>query len=408
MRSGVYTNILVCVPLMLALFFLPSSIFWSRALLLIIFATLLVAASPLVKSNFSLKKDKLFWLLIGLNLASYLASFLFSADSALSLLGADPRYLGFLQEIAIFALFIIVANYRLDYQKLTKILRIYIIPIAIVVGFGLYQYFIDIPSFSKDFFQGRIDSLLGNPNSYALFLLIIAPIILFLYHSETSSNLKKFLYLPFFCLMIFSLFITGSRSAIFVALLDLLLCLGLYFPRQLPKNVLKTGTISLLILASLYLGFHSFPDRFLLKENSLISLHTRTQIWQGTIPVIAQNPIFGFGQDQFQFAFEKFSDSTLLKEPVIVDRAHNLFLDLLVERGFFGLACFLSLAIFIFYRALSHLRQKPQHSALIVALIFIGINYFVFLQLNFTDLINETYFWISCGLLYNLSKPEKN
>ncbi len=414
--NTMYSILVIGTPIIIATAFIQGTpLFLSKSILLTAICLVLIAGAFICKENFAFKKEKTLWIISGFYFASQILSFTLALNQHDALLGIDARYYGFLPQISAFIFFIIIANYKIDRQKLNKILRWFLIPMIFLMVFGVIQYFGNIPGFSKDFFQGRIDSLLGNPNSYALFVLLNYPLFVYMRKIETNKKLKFYLYRPVLFVFIFSLLITESRTALIIVLIETIIFVLYFFGTQIKTKKekksqpwLKSIALIFLILVSILIGSQTFAGRLDLEPNSIISLQTRIQIWKGTLPVIMKSPFWGYGQDQFKSAFANNSNSELLKEPVTVDRAHNLFLDILVEKGFIGLLTFLFLVIFVLYKAATNLKKVEQNQYfLMLALIITVMNYLIFLQLNFTDPVNETYFFGCLGLLYNLSYQKK-
>ena len=69
----------------------------------------------------------------------------------------------------------------------------------------------------------------------------------------------------------------------------------------------------------------------------------RLAIWRAALPLIADRPLLGYGPDGLQTAFQGVFPPELVYyqgRQVIVDRAHNLWLDLGMSAGLAGIIAF--------------------------------------------------------------------
>lgn len=78
----------------------------------------------------------------------------------------------------------------------------------------------------------------------------------------------------------------------------------------------------------------------------------RIFIWRRTIPVVAEKPILGHGPDQFRFAFNQhYREESVAKYGVYFDKAHNEYLQVLVDAGALGLTAFVVILFSIIWRS---------------------------------------------------------
>ena len=61
-----------------------------------------------------------------------------------------------------------------------------------------------------------------------------------------------------------------------------------------------------------------------------------------------EKPILGWGQEGFNFVFNKYYDPRMYTQEPWFDRAHNTYLDWLIVGGALGLLSYLAI-IFLFY-----------------------------------------------------------
>ncbi len=82
---------------------------------------------------------------------------------------------------------------------------------------------------------------------------------------------------------------------------------------------------------------------FILKPIDTSSIfENRAVIWKNAFTAISQRPILGFGAESQERVFDKvFYESGFPLSNLMIDRAHNLFLDVLIWGGIIGLIVFL-------------------------------------------------------------------
>ncbi len=108
------------------------------------------------------------------------------------------------------------------------------------------------------------------------------------------------------------------------------------------------------------------------------SLAARLTIWKAALALILQRPLLGYGPGTFALAFARVYPPELIYyqgREVMVDHAHNLWLQLGVESGIFGFLALLILSLVIWksgVRSLKRIQQPEaqfQYLSLLLALI---------------------------------------
>lgn len=102
--------------------------------------------------------------------------------------------------------------------------------------------------------------------------------------------------------------------------------------------VLSVITVAV-FAGTLWMGIDPVLDR--VADSSLISSDknaetfesSRGWIWKTTVGMIRENPVFGIGLGAYETAYPKYSSKD---EPLIVDRAHNDYLQVLSDTGLIG------------------------------------------------------------------------
>lgn len=213
---------------------------------------------------------------------------------------------------------------------------------------------------------------IGEPNAVAGFLVMGLPIII------------NFLGQPLIpvLLLIIAVLLTGSKAGTLAVLAELIV-LCFFWKKKFPlKKSLLTTCLLLVVLAGIF-------GVYLEKEES--RFENRWLIWSLGMKAVQERPLLGYGAEGIIGAYEK--QFRLIDRPlegIIVDRAHNLFLDIALFSGLIGLA--------VFCGWLWQVRQrlvKNKHWAFIS---FVG-----FLVFSFFQPIGVTH-WVYLMVLLSLGK----
>lgn len=242
-------------------------------------------------------------------------------------------------------------------------------------------------------YSGRVISTFGQPNFLASFLVMSLPF--FWYLQLTSKGIKKYLTILAGSLVILATILTFSRSS-WLALLLLIIIWGLYHWRMFLG--LLIGLILLYaLLANLFplLVFREW-SRFQVDLGALWSAENRTLIAERSQELIGKRPLFGYGAENFILSFPQVvrGDDLGLKD-IVVDSAHNLFLDIAVETGLVGLIIFILLLTAVFIKGLKSLgHQKSNFTAILLVVIIVFLTSHQFSVLSLVPLL---LFFMSCG-----------
>ncbi len=167
---------------------------------------------------------------------------------------------------------------------------------------------------------GRPIGTFGEPNAVAGFLVMGLPIFV--------NSFPCFLIL----LPIFAIIATGSKAG-FGALLAEGLIYGYLKTRNFSGKKFLT-ILGLIIILSL--GIFG-----VWQEKNISPFENRWLIWNLGIKAAFEKPIFGYGAEGIISAYDKqFRQINRPLESVVVDRSHNLFLDISLFSGLIGLIIF--------------------------------------------------------------------
>jgi O-antigen ligase/Flp pilus assembly protein TadD len=159
------------------------------------------------------------------------------------------------------------------------------------------------------------------------------------------------------------LFHTATRGAIIglfaglaiSAIAYLFLAAGAIQPAAKKTAILTLATIVLVVGV-----IGEFKDSAFIQRNQVLSrlssisltsedAQARLRVWRIALKGFQDRPFLGYGQDSFNYVFNKYYDPKLYRREQWFDRVHNNYLDWLVAAGVFGALAFLAVgAVFVF------------------------------------------------------------
>lgn len=196
----------------------------------------------------------------------------------------------------------------------------------------------------------RIDSRFGNSIYFAIYLLFNTFLAGWLALTESRSWLKYGL-LALATLEAGLIFFTETRGAILglfgaltlAALLTLWRCPGR------PRRIAAGALVALLVVVGGFISVRNtsfVQDNSILKRIASISLkdgETRFTLWRMSWEGFLERPLTGWGQEGFNYVFNKYYDPSLFEQEAWFDRAHNAFIDWLMAGGLPAFLLYLSL-----------------------------------------------------------------
>ncbi|MDR0821228.1 MAG: O-antigen ligase family protein [Oscillospiraceae bacterium] len=119
-------------------------------------------------------------------------------------------------------------------------------------------------------------------------------------------------------------------------------------------------------------------------------------VWKKCISMWLEKPIFGYGPDQFYTAFTaRFYQESVQKLGVNFDKAHNEYLQMLVDNGILGLGAMLTTLFSLAGRALRFIKKDPLTLALFVSCLCYSLQAFFNIHSQFQGPAG----WVFYGLL---------
>jgi O-antigen ligase len=210
----------------------------------------------------------------------------------------------------------------------------------------------------------RLDGTFGNATYlavYMLFSIFITTYLMvsgryFLFIPQVNTRKAKLIVgLPVITLFFFILYKTATRGAILGLIAGILVAAVfiVLFERRRPR--LRKAALSMVIATVvIVVGFIALKDTQFVRSSpvlsrfSSISLNDRTTLSRFILADMAvqgvkERPVLGWGQENFNYIFNKYYDPKLYGQEQWFDRTHNVITDWLVAGGILGLLAYLSL-----------------------------------------------------------------
>ena len=231
------------------------------------------------------------------------------------------------------------------------------------------EYVINSGEFAKRVNQNLIFATFIYPPAFGDYLsMLFLTSLGITYIKRDNSNQKgygkliKYIPLILTLCIIPILILTKSKGA----WVSLFAGLALFYTlnKNSPKPVLKPiYALALFVVCFFCIGLLSKTTLPNLK-NFIISYEIRLEYWKAALMMIKEHPLLGFGPGTFAVLYPVFK--TKLAEETIM--AHNSFLQLWAESGFFSLVCFSLFVCRLFFSAFKNRsRLKPMDVGIFAA-----------------------------------------
>lgn len=353
---------------------------------------------------------------VGLFFLSLIISTFAGVDWYRSFWDTHERMLG-LFTLAHFILFyFLLASVIQNEEEWRWLLRVFLLAGGIVMIFGMLQR--GNPELLYNRGSARVSATLGNAiyySGYGLFLLFLGIITAI---QEKKSSFWQWYAFAVGLLGLIGIFLGGTRGTV----LGLLAGMGMgivcstFLMKDHPK--IRRGLFVLITAGVLFFaGLVMFRETSFVRSiptlgsllNTDISSGTanrRLMAWGIAIDAWQERPVFGWGPNNFYYAFNKYYRPEFLRGGMAetwFDSAHNALLNTLTVQGFFGFVSYLGLfliPIVLLWRAV--MRKKCSVSVGILSISFIAAhfthNFFVF-----ENPTSYLYFFFFLGFVHHLT-----
>ncbi len=224
------------------------------------------------------------------------------------------------------------------------------------------------------------------PMSLTLVYLIVGAFNLFvLYHTGTRGSFAGLLVGVALIAIIWAIFSKKERFFRWVGIIIIAIMIISVSTLGLTKNSSFVKERPLLNRFAELITLDIFK---VMKEQG----YSRNLLWKMSWEGVKENPILGWGQDNFPYVFAKHYDPGMYGQEQWFDRTHNVFFDWLIASGFLGLIAYLSLFISALYMLW---KRGGDHWSVAERAILTGViaAYFVHNLFVFDNLISYIFFF---------------
>jgi O-antigen ligase/tetratricopeptide (TPR) repeat protein len=267
--------------------------------------------------------------------------------------------------------------------------------------------------------EWRVDATLGNSTYMAVYMLFHIAIAVMMTIRARASRMR-YAYGAAALVFAFLLLQTGTRGAT-------LGLIGGVFLATLYTTVFSSGnakirTFAGATLAAIVLlvgGFWLARDSAFVQNSpmldrianiSLAEGSVRFMIWDTALKGIKERPLFGWGQENFNYIFNTHYTPELYRAESWYDRTHNIVMDWLVAGGIFGaLAYFGLLGAAVWYVAIRPLVQKDDQSFTVIERgILLGLlaGYTVHNLFVFDNIVSYVFYAAVLGYIHARVAPQ--
>lgn len=279
-------------------------------------------------------------------------SVIFSSNFVLSLKNFGSKTMEYV------ILFFIAAEFMSDRRILKNVIIVMLVSAAMIGADCIFQYI-----FRFDFLRlkpleaTRVTASFKMPGDLAGYLGPMFCLSLSLSFLKLKKGMKFFLRIESIIFLVL-LFISLARGAWF-GLVAAVFFLGMWGNRK----VFYLAIVFLVILAVGVFCLMGTPGEILERIASIFSDTSnldRKTIWQASLRMIKDRPLFGHGLSSFMGVFPRYGqDYQYLKEGII-PYAHNCYLQIAAETGLIGFLSFLWLIGAFFFRSIRSLKKMAK------------------------------------------------
>lgn len=271
-----------------------------------------------------------------------------------------------------------------------------------------------------DIHQGtdRIDASFGNASYFAIYLVFHIFLSLYMFVSSEATKFQKWLYGSVALLELIILYYTATRGAILGIIGGLFLTgLLILFKEKENKSLRKIGYTTVAVVFVIIASFILLKNTSFVKTNPILGRFSslslsefKTQgryfVWPMAVKGITERPILGWGQENFNFVFNKYYDPGMFGQEEWFDRTHNMVLDWFIAGGLLGFLAYVSMYVALLYyiwrkESTLKLTEKSILTGMVAAYVF--HNMFVF-----DNLISYILFFSTLAFVSSLNSENVN
>jgi len=253
-------------------------------------------------------------------------------------------------------------------------------------------------------FGGWIYGPYVSHNHYAGLMEMLVPVPLVFAFSRYAHGRERWAAASAAAFMGATIFLSGSRGGMIAFALQIAVFLWFLFrERAAGRAAFLMAAFLVISLASIaWIGGSEVTARLSTisaSKHSDLTNDTRFQIDRDTLHMFAQRPILGWGLGTFETVYPQFRS---FYTNLLVDKAHNDYLQLLAETGLIGFGIMIWFLVSAFRRAVPKIRNWPSdvNGALALAAVIgiAGILVHSLVDFNLEIPANALLFYVLCAV----------
>jgi len=351
---------------------------------------------------------------------SFAISTFVGADWYRSFWDNHERMLGLFTIFHYVIYYLIITSVVTEWKEWKWFFRIFLFAGSIVMFIGLLQKF--NPELLLNRGSDRVSATLGNSiyfSGYGLFLMFVG------YLLAIKEKAKK--YNPWFwyavvgsLLGLWGVFGGGARGALLGLVAGLGVLIISYIFNLKEHKTAKQGLSVLIILGVVVIGLlfnfrqtsfvQSIPAVGRLVNTDVSATNTRVMAWEVAIDAWKEKPVFGWGPNNYYFAYNKYYLPEFLEHgwgETWFDNAHSVVMNTLAVQGGFGILFYLGIyvvALIMLWRG--HKKGGLDTHVVAVSFAFL-IAHFVSLVTVFDNPTSYLYFFFFFAFVNQQSSPNE-
>lgn len=261
----------------------------------------------------------------------------------------------------------------------------------------------------------RVDGTLGNATYLAIYLVFHIFIALIFITRKETDTIAKWLYSILVVGQVVVLYHTATRGAILGLLGGLLATalLVMFWGKETPR--LRKFSIGMVVaIFCVVLGFIAIKNTDFVQKSPVLQrfatiswsenqTQSRGYVWPMAISGFKERPLFGWGQENFNYVFNKYYAPEMYNKEPWFDRTHDVFLDWLIAGGLFGFLSYLSLFCLGLYAIWKQGDFSFVERALVTGLFLAYLFHNIFV---FDNLVSYIFFMLFLAYLhFDVAKP---
>jgi putative inorganic carbon (hco3(-)) transporter len=267
----------------------------------------------------------------------------------------SQSFRGIFKALQYLLVFLAVATQSWNTAKMKRFVYFAAGAVVLVGISGIVQYvtgtdFIRQRTLTPDDHLRRISSSFVHPNDLGAYLVVMASLFVSMLLLKKNTLKQSGIFLTALIVSVVCLFLTGSRGA--------WMSFGAAF---ITVGILKGKKAAAIFIAILAAIFFLMPSETRERIYETVDLESgtsweRIMIWEGTVDMIKEHPILGFGVNTFSQHFPDYKP-----EEYPDDRyAHNCYLQMAAEIGIVGTVFFMMFIIAALFSSLKGILRLPD------------------------------------------------